>query len=546
MRSTTATAIAVAALLGLPGTASAATVAAGLPDHADVLLDAKPGEQNNVTLRVVDGRYVFTDSGAPLDAAGDCVSEDPNRVTCPANGQGHPALALGDGDDTVDAAIETTGDPRTGPSLQVSGGDGADRMTASGYSVHVSGGAGPDTITVSDTLTAFIDGYEDADVITSNAFQSNITGGEGDDTLTGTDATEAFDHVDGGPGNDRIDGRGGGDTLRGDEGADTIDGGAGPDIIEGGADNDDLRGGTHGDTLNGGLGDDTLEGGGGDTYHFNQPPEWLAVQGQFIDRLDGGPGADTMSGGDGDFDQVLYAGRRAPVLASLDGLRNDGELGERDLIGTDIETLIGGESDDTLRGSASGNYLDGGAGDDTVDGGGGYHDVAYGGAGNDTIVTLDGGIEGRRGIGGPMGPFPWDDAVRCDENASERGVDTAIVDPTDRGENSQLATGGCETVFFAPAPQTIPVVRGAVSVPVTCGAGPPGSCKGQAVVEQYLPAKRGQASKRRVIGTSSFKARVAKRSKLRVKLNATGRKAVSRKGRVSAVRVAYRLKRQRR
>jgi Ca2+-binding RTX toxin-like protein len=378
-----------------------------------------------------------------------------------------------------------------------------------------------------------------------------VTGGPDDNEIDLTGVTAAAFPalasvlVNGGAGDDAAETGAGNDLVRGDAGADTLDAGADIDEVDAGDGDDVARGGTGRDTLRGGPGDDKLDGGGGDTFRFDDAPFWDAVQGQFPDKLEGGPGSDTLNGGGGDFDTVTYDGRQAPVFISLDGLRNDGERGERDLIGTDVEQLVGGEGDDAVRGSANGNFLNGGGGDDTVDAGGGFHDVAYGNGGNDTIITLDGGAEGRLGAPSPMAPsWLWDDAVRCDDNPNARGVDTAIVDPADGGESSQLAAGGCETILMTEAPQSVPVDENTVEVPVTCGSAPDpnATCTGTAVVEQYLLAKRGQASKKRVVGKRSFRAKVRRKSRLRVKLNSTGRKAAQGKRRLPAVRVAYRLK----
>ncbi len=84
---------------------------------------------------------------------------------------------------------------------------------------------------------------------------------------------------------------------------------------------------------------------------------------------------------------------------SLDGIANDGEPGENDVLGPDVESVIGSNGNDTLTGNAADNMLVGWDGDDTLDGRGGA-DVMYGVDGIDTVsyaahtaavsVTLDG------------------------------------------------------------------------------------------------------------------------------------------------------------
>ena len=58
------------------------------------------------------------------------------------------------------------------------------------------------------------------------------------------------------------------------------------------------------------------------------------------DRLAGGTGADAFVGGPGT-DTADWSGRTQPVIASIDGAANDGEAGEGDNVGTDVE-LTGG------------------------------------------------------------------------------------------------------------------------------------------------------------------------------------------------------------
>jgi hypothetical protein len=141
-----------------------------------------------------------------------------------------------------------------------------------------------------------------------------------------------------------------------------------PVTVEGGAGDDTIHTGAANDYLDGGPGNDTLDGGWGN------------------DTLDGGVGADVLKGGVG-FDTVTYADRVAPITASIDGQANDGEAGEGDNVGTDIESVVGGSAGDTLTGGPNADVLVGGAGDDTLSGLGG-NDTLDGGAGSD---HLDGG-----------------------------------------------------------------------------------------------------------------------------------------------------------
>jgi hypothetical protein len=149
--------------------------------------------------------------------------------------------------------------------------------------------------------------------------------------------TKHADHLRGTNGNDVICGLGGNDTIDGRGGNDTIDGGRGNDRIDGGAGKDYLIGGSGSDTLIGGTGNDTAS----------------------------------------------YIDHTSAVHADLDGKRDDGKSGEKDLIAKDIENLGGGRGNDTLTGSSGANVLFGDAGNDTLHGGGGA-DILDGGTGHNT------------------------------------------------------------------------------------------------------------------------------------------------------------------
>ena len=100
--------------------------------------------------------------------------------------------------------------------------------------------------------------------------------------------------------------------------------------------------------------------------------------------LDGGPGADSLNGGAGN-DYALYWSRTAPVTVDFDGVADDGEAGENDILGPDVESAIGGSAADTLTGGPGANSLWGWSGDDTLDGGAGP-DMMWGGTGIDHVT----------------------------------------------------------------------------------------------------------------------------------------------------------------
>ncbi|GAA0439989.1 hypothetical protein Aca07nite_48210 [Actinoplanes capillaceus] len=211
-----------------------------------------------------------------------------------------------------------------------------------------------------------------------------ITTGDRADTIvnrTGLGMT-----ADGGTGGDTISGGPGADILRGASGSDRLYGYGGDDVLYGGAGADRVNGGAGQDFLRGQSGDDVLLGAGGDDF--------LAGE-MGADRLDGGSGNDSLRGDDPGLgrvsadvlrggpgrDAVVYVTYRNAVTVDLDGsARDDGQAGEHDTVGADVEDVYSGDGNDRLTGNASANRFDAGMGDD----------VLRGGAGNDVLIGLDG------------------------------------------------------------------------------------------------------------------------------------------------------------
>jgi Ca2+-binding RTX toxin-like protein len=206
-----------------------------------------------------------------------------------------------------------------------------------------------------------------------------------------------------------------------------IRGGPGRDTLRGAGSNDVLLGGDGDDVLDGGVGDDTLDGGAGD------------------DVLTANLGADVYRGGSG-LDQLTYASYTAPVAVTLGGGANDGQVGEGDDAGGDVERVDGGSGDDALTGTGGPDQLYGGLGADALDGAGGS-DVLVGGAGDDALRARDGVA----------------DLVSCGD-----GADGAIVDQLDAADSCEAvdaaavggtgggtgAGGGAGSSGAAPAPAT--------------------------------------------------------------------------------------------
>ena len=205
-----------------------------------------------------------------------------------------------------------------------------------------------------------------------------------------------------------------------------------------------LKGNDGNDTLVGSPFADLLDGGNGD------------------DVLQGGLGSDTFVGGAGT-DTVSYAERTNAVKVSLDSAHlwvagQNGEAGENDVIGADIENLTGGAGNDLLRGNAGNNIIHGGAGNDTIEGGAGNDalygeagaDFLYGGAGNDMLVggagadTLVGG-DGDDLIDATDTPATAD-TIDCDgvnDSAGTAGTSTGTSDALVK-DSSDVGAMHCE------------------------------------------------------------------------------------------------------
>lgn len=242
--------------------------------------------------------------------------------------------------------------------------------------------------------------------------------------------------IDAGPGNDN-----------------PIYGSSGDDVIHGGSGNDVLTGGKGNDALDGGLGDDDFEGIPGEGLFGSDPPS---------------QGTDTYIGGGGG-DAVLYTGRGEDLSLSLDGVANDGEPGERDNIGPDVTTVLGGSGADVITGNGYANALSGDTGDDVISGAGG-DDRLFGGSGSDRLDAgagqdyLEGDDAGDVLTGGPdVDTFYGEDPLNASNGTTGRdqifardgnaefvacgpGIDAAQVDGSDQVRNWIATDDQCESV----------------------------------------------------------------------------------------------------
>jgi Ca2+-binding RTX toxin-like protein len=343
---------------------------------------------------------------------------------------------------------------------------------------NLSGGLGDDTLVLDGGGT--VDGGPDDDTIklvgsSSSCATADVHGGTGHDTadfsaVQSGDLSFSLDDVaDDGPETDDNWHSDIEDMIGGAYGMYLV-GSAGPNVITGGAGEDLLQGGGGADTLNGGGGYDvadysdhtgpvtlTLDGAAddgspGEGDRIASDVEDLrggagndALTGDGQDNvLDGGLGADVMLGGGGT-DAVDYSSRDAAVRVDLGGSPgDDGQAGEGDTVGADVEGVYGGAGDDTLIGNGADGFLDGGDGNDTLTDPGGSDDL-FGDDGDDVIDSTDG----------------VQDVVSCDDGNDQVWRDR--IDLIDTG-CEHLAIGPRGAAQDTPRGQP-PVVRVSVRLP---------------------------------------------------------------------------------
>jgi Ca2+-binding RTX toxin-like protein len=287
------------------------------------------------------------------------------------NGEGgKDTIVGGDGGDTIDAG---QGDDT------LTGGQGNDTMFPGNGNDTVSGGPGPDALEMAsipdgaDTVSGGT-GQDTADystrassvTVTLDDVADDVAPGEGDNIASDIEGVYT------GSGTDTLTGSDGDNYLDGGESQDLIQGGDGDDILVDGAGDDFLFGGNGSDSMYTNQGDDVASGdGGSDTILTSSVSD----------------GADSYDGGSGT-DAVVYSSRSGDLTLIISGTHN-GEAGENDIIGSNIETIYGGSGNDTIVGSLADNQLIGGGGNDTIDGGAGKDSIS-GDTGNDALTAGDG------------------------------------------------------------------------------------------------------------------------------------------------------------
>lgn len=328
------------------------------------------GISTSIQFKGIGGNDTLIGGSGPDSLTGDPLGSGTGNDSI-LGGGGNDSMVGDGGDDYFDGQ---------GGNDTMSGGDGDDVFycgTAADGADTLSGGNGNDTADYSGrtnaltiTLNVSIDDGESGELDKVGVDVETVIGGNGSDSISASGVTNGV-QLKGGPGNDTLTGGSGADSLNGDP----IGNGTGNDSILGGAGNDSMFGDGGNDYFDGQADNDSMSGGdGNDTFNCEGAAD----------------GADTLSGGNG-IDKADYSTRTNALTITLNTTSDDGESGELDKVGVDVESVLGGNGNDSINASGITNAVSlyGGAGADSLTSGTG-NDSLEGGAGNDSLVAGSG------------------------------------------------------------------------------------------------------------------------------------------------------------
>ena len=404
----------------------------GTSANEKVILDLSAGSFGNVLSPTKGG--IVVDLATGTDGVTVLGTTNSDKMAAGASASGDVYLEL-TGDNKADVratAIE---------SVTLSLNDGNDTFQAMGGAISAAHLDPTVTSLLPLTLGVEVYGGDGNDTLQGGNGDDTLHGGNGNDTFKTAIADDGADLYDGGDGTDLVDyspRTGSVDVSIAEDGvADADDGLAneGDDVtfsvenVTGGSGDDVLAGSSAPNTITGGAGDDVLSGGVGGACEVDVD---VLSGGNGDDHFDMGSASncgDAIAGGAGK-DTVDYGSRTANVAVSLDTNANDGELGEGDKVGLDVEVVLGGSGNDTLVGGSAADELHGGPGDDTLLGGAG-HDTLVGGPGDDTMSGDNG-----------------------NDTFLESGNDAAYAPAIARGAGDDVANGGAGTDAVSYASRT--------------------------------------------------------------------------------------------
>ena len=324
------------------------------------------------------------------------------------------------------------------------GGDDDDLIEGfEGYDL-VDGGAGSDTASY----------YNDPSGVTVDLVAGTATDGYGT-----TDTLVSIEHISGSLHDDTLIGNGAENTIWGDDGDDTIEGGAGDDLLDGANGLKDTVSYFNDPALAGvtvDLAANTATDGYGDTDTLYNIESVIgstgndSLTGDAADNFfEGGAGNDVIFGGDG-IDTVSYANALSGVHINQNTGDGDDGYGTYDLVGGDIENIIGSSHNDTLFGLINlANVIEGGGGNDYINGdefdNGPDDMVSYVNAPRGVIVNLATGVAEDDGYGTPG------DVIYTDTLVNIEGILGSVNDDelTGTGAGNRIeARGGNDTIFM--------------------------------------------------------------------------------------------------
>ncbi len=280
-------------------------------------------------------------------------------------GYGADVLTGGDGEDWASYASSMMGVTVRLHSSQAMGGD-AEGDTWGGSVTETYANEDGDDVEVTLADIAHLIGSANDDILAGDIRDNMIKGGAGNDRIYGgpnpADAHKTNSGLDNA------------DTLMGGDGDDHLFGGAGNDILHGDAGNDHLWGNGGTNEYYGGAGSDTIYANGTDTVIFG---------GAAMDNPD--TDVDESMEMEGDVDTVSFEKLKDEGIG--EDASNRWTLGED---ATDIENVIGTQSDDYIAGDANNNVIEGGEGGDDMDGGQGEDTVSYESSDDWVRVSLGG------------------------------------------------------------------------------------------------------------------------------------------------------------
>jgi Ca2+-binding RTX toxin-like protein len=478
-------------------------VIAALPPGATASTgNGQTGESDAIAADVEDltggnGPDILTGNGGPNTIAGAAPPGTPDVNPQPPNTESRDIINGGGGADTLLAGDSGTVNGQDGDdtivggrsfanTTNVNGGNGDDTIVSGTGSDDLAGGAGSDTLAYASvdqaglsivkrthgvlvrlpepgtTGTGGTISGQEKDVIHDDI--RTLIGSNNDDVLIGSNIADTIlgaapvgtgnGVVDTPAGNDAIFGRGGDDSIvGGDRGQ--LGGGEGNDTIVGGrsfagSNRTVIHGNEGNDTIISGLGSDEIFGDDG-----SNTLAYASVQQQGLNIVDRGTNGVTAV--------LPNAGQTAT------GGRTGGQ--EKDIIHSDISTLVGGNGNDVLVGNNLANTLVGvaPAGTEGVKPGPAGNDVLAGLAGNDLLFGAEGndiefggpdndvllGVGGNDIMIGETGVDNYNAGDGGDNVFSRDGVAEAIVCGAGTDQLTADATdltpaGDCENVSATP------------------------------------------------------------------------------------------------